>query len=86
MVKLEAQIEVLQELPARIVYPADSQLGSLTMKTGALTDDIVGVIKEKRELLNKLNGGEEISNLKGKLQEQADVIGKLQKEIQELRK
>lgn len=86
MIRLEAQIEALQQLPARVIYPADSKLDSLIMKTGAYTDDIIDSINEKRKLLNKLNGGEEISKLKKTIAEQDELVEKLRKEIEELRK
>lgn len=77
MLKLSAQIELLQELPYQTVFKADAQLNDLKMKSAVLVDDLVGVLNEKRERLALLNGTKTINKLTKQISEQSETIERL---------
>lgn len=68
MVRLSAQIDVLQELPYQSVYKADAQLNDLKMKSAILMDDLIKVLGEKREKLAVLDGSKQITKLKKEIE------------------
>lgn len=84
MVRLQAQIDVLKELPYQSVYKADAQLNDLKMKSAVLMDDICDTLKQKRDELATLNGDKEIARLKKIISERDEEIENLKKENEKL--
>lgn len=81
MLKISAQIEVLQELPYKSVYSADSKLDDLRMKSAVMMDDLIKTLNDKREALSVLNGSKEISKLKKVIGEHSEEIGALKERL-----